>query len=248
MSVAEAAKQTETAETKLTEKTNQRTVYLLSILHRDLDKGTKPKNGTPIKIYSNLDSAIKKALDIHFDDEQVLDTLVAFSNIAFDSSNTTSETEDVKQAAIEILHKIINQTYDYSHQHISKKLFLKVKHLIPNLYKYNQQDLYYEWVDFYVGRWKKLFFEYSVTNDNIQTKIQEIVDNRNDFYQIKHESGDVPKKLTKYYLKKRYPKLFFENGRYSSTFEFSIDSFIKEVFGFNISQIFIIEPFVLDED
>lgn len=70
-------------------KTNQQTslLYLLSIRDHNLCQETETY-GFPIKIYSNLDAAIKKALDIHFDDCQILDTLVAFSNIAFDSSNT----------------------------------------------------------------------------------------------------------------------------------------------------------------
>lgn len=95
--------------------------------------------GVLIKIYSNLDLAVKKELDMHFYDEQILD---AFSNIAFESSKTTGITEDIQQAIIEILHKTVNRAYDFTHQHISKKLFLKIKHLIPNPNKYNQQDLY----------------------------------------------------------------------------------------------------------
>ena len=116
-------------------KTNQQVVYLLSICDRDLQETNS--YGVPVKIYSNLDLAIKKALDIHFDDEQILDTLVSLSNIAFDSTSTTATTEDVNAAIIEVLHKTINSTYDFTHQHISKKLFLKVKHLIPNPNKYN---------------------------------------------------------------------------------------------------------------
>ena len=102
---------------------------------------------------------------------------------------------------------------------------------------------------------KKLFFNYTVTDQNIQTKIQKMVDDRNKFYQIKHDikenknqSCGLTSKLTKSYLQKRYPKLSFTNGRYSGTFEFSINSFVNEVFRFNIGRIFIIEPFVLDED
>ena len=113
----------------LDNKTNQQVVYALSTLHYVSPKTYKD---SPIKtIFTNLDSAIKKALDIHFDDEQILDTLVAFSNIAFDSSNTDSAVKEIQQAVIEVLHKTINSAYDFSHQHISKKLFLKVKHLIP---------------------------------------------------------------------------------------------------------------------
>ena len=234
-------------------KTNQQVVYLLSIRDRDLQETNS--YGVPIKIYSNLDLAIKKALDIHFDDEQILDTLVAFSNIAFDSSNTASSTEDVKAAIIEVLHKTINRAHDFTHQHISKKLFLKVKHLIPNPNKYNQQDLYEEFVEFYVRHWKELFCKYGVTDKNIQHKIQKMVDDRNKFYQMKHDiEADknqpcgVASKLTKSYLKKRYPKLSFNNGRYSDTFEFSINSFVNEVFGFKLNQTFIIETFVLDKD
>lgn len=113
----------------LDNKTNQQVVYALSTRHYDSPKTYKD---SPIKtIFTNLDSAIKKALDIHFDDEQILDTLVVFSNIAFDSSNTDSAVKEIQQAVIEVLHKTINSAYDFSHQHISKKLFLKVKHLIP---------------------------------------------------------------------------------------------------------------------
>ena len=236
-------------------KTNQQTslLYLLSIRNCNLRHETETY-GFPIKIYSNLDAAIKKALDIHFDDYQILDTLVAFSNIAFDSSNTNSE-EDVKAAIIEIFHKTINRAYDFTHQHIAKKFFLKVKHLIPNPNKYNQQDLYDEFIEFYVRNWKNLFFNYTVTVENIQTKIQKMVDDRNKFYQFKHDietdknqSCDVASKLTKSYLKKRYPKIYFTDSRYSDAFEFSIKSFVNEVIGFNRDQTFIIEPFVLDED
>lgn len=95
-------------------KTNQRVVYVLSTRHYDSPKTYKY---FPIRtIFTNLDSAIKKALDIHFDDEQILDTLVAFSNIAFDSSNTDSAVKELQQAVIEILHKTINGTYDFAHQ------------------------------------------------------------------------------------------------------------------------------------
>ena len=237
-------------------KTNQQTslLYLLSIR----DNGLYKENNAysfPIKIYSNLDTAIKKALDIHFDDYQILDTLVAFSNIAFDSSNTNSEAEDVKAAIIEVLHKTINRAYDFTYQHISKKIFLKVKHLIPNPNKYNQKDLYDEFIEFYVRHWENLFIKYGVTDENIQTKIQKMVDARNKFYQIKHDieadknqSCGVTSKLTKSYLQKRYPKIYFTNSLYSDTFEFSIKSFVNEVIGFNRSQTFIIQSFVLDED
>lgn len=234
-------------------KTNQQVVYLLSICDRDLQETNS--YGVPVKIYSNLDLAIKKALDIHFNDEQILDTLVSLSNIAFDSTSTTATTEDVNAAIIEVLHKTINSTYDFTHQHISKKLFLKVKHLIPNPNKYNQQDLYDEFIEFYVKYWEILFHHYGVNSDNIQTKIQKMVDDRNKFYQIKHniesdknQPCGVASKLTKSYLKKRYPKLSFNNGRYSDTFEFSINSFVNEVFGFKLNQTFIIETFVLDKD
>lgn len=238
-------------------KTNQQTslLYLLSIRDRDFLRQETETYGVPIKIYSNLDSAVKKALDIHFDDCQILDTLVAFSNIAFDSSSTALTTEDVQQAIIEIFHKTINRAYDFTHQHISKKLFLKVKHLIPNPEKYNQQDLYDEFIEFYVRNWKNLFFNYTVTAENIQTKIQKIVDDRNQFYQFEHDieedknqSCDVASELTKSYLKKRYPKIYFTDSRYSDAFEFSIKSFVNEVIGFHRGQTFIIEPFILDED
>ena len=143
-------------------------------------------------------------MDIHFNDEQILDTLVAFSNIAFDSTSTTATTEDVNAAIIKVLHKTINSAYDFTHQHISKKLFLKVKHLIPNPNKYNQQDLYDEFVELYVRHWKELFSKYSVTDKNIQTKIQKMADDRNKFYQIKHnietdknQPCGVTSKLTK---------------------------------------------------
>lgn len=241
----------------LDNKTNQQPtlLYLLTVCH--CDRHNEVSSKYPIRIYSNLDFAIKKALDIHFDDEQILDTLVTFSNIAFDSYNTTASTEDVQlqQTIIEILHRTINRACDFTHQHISKKLFLKVKHLIPNPNKCNQKDLYDEFIEFYVRNWEKLFFNYTVTNQNIQTKIQKMVDDRNKFYQIKHDikenknqSCGLISKLTKSYLQKRYPKLSFTNGRYSGTFEFSINSFVNEVFRFNIGRIFIIEPFVLDED
>lgn len=233
-------------------KTNQQVVYVLSTRHYDSPKTYKD---SPIKkIFTNLDSAIKHALDIYFDDYQILDTLVAFSNIAFDSSNADSTKEDVKQAAIEVLHKTINSAYDFNHQHISKKLFLKVKHLIPNPEKYNQQDLYDHFLEFYVRRWEYLFVGYGVTNKNIQTKIQKMADDRNQFYQFKHDieldknkSCGAVSKLTKSYLQKRYPKISFLTTN-SEEFEFEVNSFINELLYFWISRTFVIQLFVLDED
>lgn len=233
-------------------KTNQQVVYVLSTRHYDSPKTYKDY---PIKaIFTNLDSAIKKALDIHFDDAQIFDTLVAFSNIAFDSSNTDLATKELQQTVIEIFHKTINSAYDFTYQHISKKLFLKVKHLIPNPEKYNQQDLYNHFIEFYVGKWKNLFLNYTVTTDNIQTKIQKMVDYRNQFYQFKHDievdknkSCGAVSKLTKSYLKKRYPKISFLETN-SEEFEFEVNSFVNEVFGFKLNQTFIIETFILDED
>ena len=131
-------------------------VYVLSTRHYDSPKTYKD---SPIKaIFTNLDSAIKKALDIHFDDEQIFDTLVAFSNIAFDSSNTDLAAKELQQAIIEIFHKTINSAYDFTYQHISKKLFLKVKHLIPNPEKYNQQDLYEHFFEIKLRKWEEFFF------------------------------------------------------------------------------------------
>ena len=96
-------------------KINQRVVYALSTRHYDYSP--KTYKDFPIKtIFINLDSAIKKALDIHFDDEQILDTLVAFSNIAFDSSNKDSAVKEIQQA-------FINSAYDFTNQHISKNYF-----------------------------------------------------------------------------------------------------------------------------
>ena len=233
-------------------KTNQQAVYVLSTRHYDSPKTYKDY---PIKkIFTNLDSAIKNALDIHFDDEQIFDTLVAFSNIAFDSSNTDLAAKELQQAVIEVLHKTINRAYDVTHQHISKKLFLKVKHLIPNPEKYNQQDLYDHFIEFYVGKWEDLFVGYSVTNKNIQTKIQKMADDRKQFYQFKHDievdknkSCDLTNKITKSYLKKRYPKISFLTTN-SEEFEFEVNSFVNELFGFKLNQTFIIETFILDED
>ena len=115
--------------------------------------------------------------------------------------------------------------------------------------------MYDEFVEFYVRHWKELFCKYGVTDKNIQHKIQKIADDRNKFYQIKHNIEEntnqlygATNKITKSYLQKRYPKLSFKNGRYSDTFEFSINSFVNEVFGFKLNQTFIIETFVLDED
>jgi hypothetical protein len=231
-------------------KTNQRVVYVLSIRHYNSPKTYK--DFLTKTIFTNLDSAIKKALDIHFDDEQIFDTLVAFSNIVFDSSNT--EDKELQQVIIKIFHKTINRAYDFTYQHISKKLFLKVKHLIPNPEKYNQQDLYDHFIEFYVGKWKNLFLNYTVTTDNIQTKIQKMVDYRNQFYQFKHDieldknkSCDLTNKITKSYLKKRYPKISFLTTN-SEEFEFEVNSFVNEVFGFKLNQTFIIETFILDED
>ena len=233
-------------------KTNQRVVYVLSIRHYDSPKTYK--DFLTKTIFTNLDSAIKKALDIHFDDEQIFDTLVAFSNIAFDSSNTDLATKELQQAVIEVLHKTINRAYDFTHQHISKKLFLKVKHLIPNPEKYNQQDLYDNFIEFYVGNWEGLFVGYGVTNENIQPKIQKMIDDRNKFYQFKHDieidknkSCSAVSKLTKSYLQKRYPKISFLTTN-SEEFEFEVNSFVNEVFGFKLNQTFIIETFILDED
>ena len=233
-------------------KTNQRVVYVLSTRHYDSPKTYKD---FPIRtIFTNLDSAIKKALDIHFDDEQILDTLVAFSNIAFDSSNTDSAVKELQQAVIEILHKTINGAYDFAHQNISKKSFLKVKHLIPNPEKYNQQDLYEHFLEFYVGHWEDLFVGYCVTNKNIKSKIQKMIDDRNQFYQFKHDievdknkSCGAVSKLTKSYLKKRYPKISFLETN-SEEFEFEVNSFINELFYFWLNQTFVIQLFVLDED
>ena len=81
------------------------------------------------------------------------------------------------------------------------------------------------------------------------------MDDHNKFYQIKHDikenknqSCGLTSKLTKSYLQKRYPKIYFTDSRYSDAFEFSIKSFVNEVIGFNRGHTFIIEPFVLDED
>ena len=231
-------------------KTNQKVVYVLSI--RDYDSPKTYKDYPTKTIFTNLDSAIKHALDIYFDDEQILDTLVAFSNIAFDSSNT--EDKKLQQAVIEVLHKTINRAYEFTHQHISKKLFLKVKHLIPNPEKYNQQDLYDHFLEFYVLRWEYLFVGYGVNNKNIQTKIQKMADDRNQFYHFKHDievdknkSCGAVSKLTKSYLQKRYPKISFLTTN-SEEFEFEINSFINELLYFWISRTFVIQLFILDED
>jgi hypothetical protein len=64
--------------------------------------------------------------------------------------------------------------------------------------------LYDEFVELYVRHWKELFSKYSVTDKNIQTKIQKMADDRNKFYQIKHnietdknQPCGVTSKLTK---------------------------------------------------
>ena len=98
-------------------KENQKVVYVLSTRHYDSPRTYKDFQIK--KIFTNLDSAIKNALDIHFDDEQIFDTLVAFSNIAFDSSNADSAAKELQQAVIEVLHKTINRAYDFTYQHIS---------------------------------------------------------------------------------------------------------------------------------
>ena len=115
--------------------------------------------------------------------------------------------------------------------------------------------MYEHFLEFHVGHWEDLFVGYCVTNKNIKSKIQKMIDDRNKFYQFKYDievdknhSCDAASKLTKSYLKKRYPKIYFTDSLYSDAFEFSIKSFVNEVIGFNRGQTFIIEPFVLDED
>ena len=232
-------------------KENQKVVYVLSTRHYDSPRTYKDFQIK--KIFTNLDSAIKNALDIHFDDEQIFDTLVAFSNIAFDSSNADSAAKELQQAVIEVLHKTINRAYDFTYQHISKKLFLKVKHLIPNPEKYNQQDLYDHFLDFYVHNWENLFIGYGVTNENIQPKIQKMIDDRNKFYYIKDDIKDMKQsceatnKITKSYLQKRYPKISFLEAN-SEEFEFEVNSFVNELFRFCLGQTFVIQSFILDDN
>lgn len=113
--------------------------------------------------------------------------------------------------------------------------------------------MYDEFIEFYVRNWKNLFFNYTVTAENIQTKIQKMVYDRNKFYQFKYDievdknhSCDAASKLTKSYLQKRYPKISFLTTN-SEEFEFEVNSFINELFYFWISRTFVIQLFVLDE-
>lgn len=109
-------------------------------------------------------------------------------------------------------------------------------------------------MEFYVRHWGDLFVGYGVNNKNLQPKIQKIVDDRNKFYQFKHDievdknqSCDAMNKITKSYLQKHYPKISFLKSD-SEKFEFEVNSFVNELFYLWLNRTFVIQSFVLDED
>ena len=94
-----------------------------------------------VGVYSNIDLAIKKAIDMSLCSSLALDTLQAFVDV---------KDEVTKQCVEQVFQTMLDE------EDVSEECFMSLKHLLPNDSNMDDEDLYYHFLGI-VEEWSKLF-------------------------------------------------------------------------------------------
>lgn len=201
-------------------------------------------------VYSNIDLAMRKALDIVSGDMDSFNTLLNFSEIAFSNNNDNAiYSKDVIEPITDIFKIIVKNILNDSNvenldKNTEEELILTAKHLIPNI---NQQDIHEEFLS-YIYHWTQLFQQYNVSCDSIdhiQLKIKQMVDGYQGIYVVEEFSDFDNINFTFEQLQQHYPNIKFHQGL-SNSHELSFS--INDYWNFEPKNHFYsITRFILDE-
>lgn len=229
----------------------QKTIYVLNVRN---DEFMEYSAG----VYSNIDLAIQKTLEIASSNMDSFNILLAISKIAFSNNNeNTTYSKDVIDAATNILKfvaKNISNDLDKnsSDENTLEESFLKIHHLIDFtsvVGHTNQapQDLYEEFLS-YIFHWQQLFQQYHVDCNNLE-QIQLTIKQMTDNYQGLYIAEDYPDfdniNFTLEQLQKRYPNISFNQYSFNNNeFIFSINDYWNYE---SSNYSYIIKQFILDK-